>query len=72
VLKIWNQKNLAEFIIQTLFKTTGTKSEIKKTCAEARKFGFTPVCIQPVFVDYPVQEWQQDRIGREPALAQLL
>ena len=43
-------KNLASKIDHTLLKPDATPDEIKELCAEAKKFGFASVCVNPGYV----------------------
>lgn len=42
--------DLARLIDHTLLKPEATKSEIEKLCAEAKKYNFASVCINPCYV----------------------
>jgi deoxyribose-phosphate aldolase len=42
---------LAPLIDHTLLKPDAQPDEIDRLCAEARKFGFAAVCVQPVYVN---------------------
>src|SRR5713226_3342725 len=44
------ETDLARLIDHTLLKPEATKSEIEKLCAEAKKYNFASVCINPCFV----------------------
>lgn len=44
------ETDLAGMIDHTLLKPEGTKDEITKLCAEAKKFSFASVCINPCYV----------------------
>lgn len=44
------ETDLARLIDHTLLKPDATKSEIEKLCAEARKYGFASVCVNPSYV----------------------
>ncbi len=43
-------KNLASKIDHTLLKPDATPDEIKELCAEAKKYGFASVCVNPGYV----------------------
>ena len=43
-------KDLAKLIDHTLLKADATYADIDKLCAEARKYGFASVCVNPVHV----------------------
>lgn len=42
--------NIAKLIDQTNIKKNATAKEIKKTCSEAKKYGFRGVCVNPEWV----------------------
>ncbi len=42
--------NIAKIIDQTNIKKNATATEIKKTCQEAKKYGFRGVCVNPKWV----------------------
>jgi len=42
--------NLAEYIDHTLLSSAATKQDIEKLCAEAKKYSFYAVCVQPIQV----------------------
>ena len=44
--------NLAKMIDHTLLKSAATRPDIEKLCAEARKYGFCSVCVNPFWVSY--------------------
>lgn len=44
------ETDLARFIDHTLLKPEGTKEQIKQLCAEAKKYSFASVCINPSYV----------------------
>ena len=43
-------KNIVKIIDQTNIKPTATAADIKRTCKEARDFGFRGVCVNPQWV----------------------
>lgn len=45
-------QNYAKMIDHTLLKADATKEQIEKICAEAKKFGFASVCVNPTWVNY--------------------
>lgn len=49
-------KNLPKIIDHTNINTAATGKDIKKTCAEAKKFGFRGVCVNPQWVKLAKQE----------------
>jgi len=51
-------KNIAKIIDQTNIKHTVTAREIKKTCQEAKKYGFRGVCVNPQWVKLAKKELQ--------------
>jgi len=44
------KKELAQIIDSTMVKATATRKDIEKLCAEAVKYGFGCVCVNPVYV----------------------
>ena len=44
------ETDLARLIDHTLLKPEATKSEIEKLCAEAKKYNFASVCVNPCYV----------------------
>jgi len=50
------QKSLTKMIDQTNNNPKATEKDIKKTCAEARKYGFRGVCVNPEWVKLTHQE----------------
>lgn len=48
--------DLAHYIDHTLLRPEATETEIRKTCAEAREFGFKTVCIEPKWVALAARE----------------
>ena len=47
--------NLAKLIDHTILKPVAQRADIERVCAEARKYGFCSVCINPVWVAYAKQ-----------------
>lgn len=47
--------NLAKLIDHTILKPIAQRADIERVCAEARKYGFCSVCINPVWVAYAKQ-----------------
>ena len=47
--------NLAKLIDHTILKPIAQRADIEHVCAEARKYGFCSVCINPVWVAYAKQ-----------------
>ena len=47
--------NLAKLIDHTILKPIVQRADIERVCAEARKYGFCSVCINPVWVAYAKQ-----------------
>lgn len=47
--------NPAKLIDHTLLKPTATRAEIETLCAEARKYGFWSVCVNPYWVSFAKQ-----------------
>jgi deoxyribose-phosphate aldolase len=54
--KTWTKATLAKTIDHTLLKATGTETQIRELCAEARQFGFASVCVNPVWVPLCARE----------------
>lgn len=49
-------KNPAKIIDHTNIKVSATEKEIKKTCQEAKRYGFKGVCVNPKWVEFVSQE----------------
>ena len=47
---------MAKTIDHTLLKAIATEQSVRELCAEARKFGFATVCVNPVWVELCVRE----------------
>lgn len=45
-----NKRKVASLIDHTLLKPTATENDIRTLCAEARKYGFASVCVNPINV----------------------
>ncbi|MBL8965495.1 MAG: deoxyribose-phosphate aldolase, partial [Spirochaetaceae bacterium] len=54
--KEWTKATLAKTIDHTLLKAVGTADQVKELCAEARKFGFASVCVNPCWVPLCAKE----------------
>ena len=54
--KEWTRSSLAKTIDHTLLKAIATEQSIRELCAEARKYGFASVCINPYWVGYCAKE----------------
>lgn len=54
--KEWTKASLAKTIDHTLLKAIGTADQVRELCAEARKFGFASVCVNPVWVPLCAKE----------------
>ena len=52
----WTKATLAKTIDHTLLKAIGTADQVRELCAEARKFGFASVCVNPVWVPLCAKE----------------
>jgi deoxyribose-phosphate aldolase len=52
----WTKATLAKTIDHTLLKATATASQVRELCAEARKFGFAGVCVNPCWVPLCAKE----------------
>lgn len=44
------KEEIAKMIDHTLLAATATKAQIQKLCAEAKKYGFASVCVNPLWV----------------------
>ena len=55
-------KNLAQIIDHTNINKTATEKEIKKTCQEAKKYGFRGVCVNPKWIELVKQELEEKKI----------
>ena len=47
---------VAKMIDHTLLAATATRAQIQKLCAEAKKYGFASVCVNPVWVSLAAAE----------------
>ena len=54
--------NPAKIIEHTNIRTSATEKEIRKTCQEARKYGFRSVCINPEWVELCQEELEGTNI----------
>lgn len=54
--KEWNKATLAKTIDHTLLKAIATPEQVKELCAEARKYGFASVCVNPCHVSLCAKE----------------
>jgi deoxyribose-phosphate aldolase len=54
--KTWTKATLAKTIDHTLLKAVGTETQVRELCAEARKYGFASVCVNPVWVSLCARE----------------
>jgi deoxyribose-phosphate aldolase len=54
--KEWTKASLAKTIDHTLLKAIGTADQVKELCAEARKYGFASVCVNPTWVPLCAKE----------------
>ena len=52
----WTKATLAKTIDHTLLKAIGTEAQVRELCAEARKYGFASVCVNPVWVELCAKE----------------
>jgi deoxyribose-phosphate aldolase len=50
VQKEWTKASLAKTIDHTLLKAIATEQAVRELCAEARKYGFATVCVNPAWV----------------------
>jgi deoxyribose-phosphate aldolase len=51
VQKEWTKATLAATIDHTLLKAIATEQSVRELCAEARKFGFAGICVNPCWVE---------------------
>jgi deoxyribose-phosphate aldolase len=54
--KEWTKATLAKTIDHTLLKAIATAGQVHELCAEARKFGFASVCVNPCWVSLCAKE----------------
>jgi deoxyribose-phosphate aldolase len=52
----WTKATLAKTIDHTLLKAIATADQVRELCAEARKFGFASVCVNPYWVSLCAKE----------------
>lgn len=55
-------KEIAKIIDHTNIRASATEKEIKKTCQEARKYGFRGVCVNPEWVKLAQEELEDSNI----------
>ena len=55
-------KNIAKIIEHTNIRASATEKEIRKTCQEARKYGFRSVCVNPEWVKLCQEELEDTNI----------
>ncbi|MCE1206422.1 MAG: deoxyribose-phosphate aldolase [Spirochaetia bacterium] len=60
--KKWTRADIAATIDHTLLKATGTETQIRELCAEARKYRFASVCVNPAWVPLCSQELQGSEV----------
>ena len=56
--KEWNKASLAKTIDHTLLKAIATAEQVRELCAEAKKYGFASVCVNPYWVPVCARELQ--------------
>ena len=54
--KEWTKATLAKTIDHTLLKAIATEQSVRELCAEARKYGFASVCVNPIWVELCAKE----------------
>jgi deoxyribose-phosphate aldolase len=54
--KEWTKATLAKTIDHTLLKAIATEQQVRELCAEARKYGFASVCVNPFWVPLCAKE----------------
>jgi deoxyribose-phosphate aldolase len=57
------QTTLASLIDHTVLKPDATREDIERLCAEALRFGFATVCINPTWVTHAAQLLAGSRVG---------
>ncbi len=61
-MKEWTKSALAKTIDHTLLKAVATELQVRELCAEARKFGFFSVCVNPYWVPLCVRELEKSDV----------
>jgi deoxyribose-phosphate aldolase len=54
--KEWTKASLAKTIDHTMLKAIATEEQVRELCAEARKYGFMSVCVNPCWVSLCAKE----------------
>jgi len=54
--KEWTKAELAKTIDHTLLKAIATEEQVRELCAEAKKYGFMSVCVNPCWVSLCAKE----------------
>jgi deoxyribose-phosphate aldolase len=54
--KEWTKASLAKTIDHTLLKAIAKEQSVRELCAEARKYGFASVCVNPIWVELCARE----------------
>jgi deoxyribose-phosphate aldolase len=52
----WTKATLAKTIDHTLLKAIASEQQVRELCAEARKYGFASVCVNPYWVSLCAKE----------------
>lgn len=55
-------RDIASLIDHTLLRPDATRRELEKLCSEAKEYGFASVCVNPVNVEYCVNELKDAHI----------
>ena len=59
----WTAAQIAATIDHTLLKATATEAAIRDLCAEAKRFGFASVCVNPCWVELCAKELAGSRVA---------
>jgi len=54
--KEWTKAMLAKTIDHTLLKASASEQQLRELCAEARKYGFASICVNPAWVGLCARE----------------
>lgn len=55
-------KNIAAYVDHTFLKAAGDKDAVRKLCAEAKKYGFASVCVNPCEVPACARELRTSKV----------
>lgn len=59
----WSRKELAGMVDHTLLKAQAGEADLRRHCAEARRYGFAAVCVNPCWVGLAAAELEGSGIG---------